>query len=433
MKVIFAELKKIFSLKNILPMLLVFALLFVFFDMYGLTPLETEMSWEYDIVKEYGTRLDKNDVERIKAEYFKKTESQINGLISQSDLLKRIGVENYAEYRDVLYGPLSTRINQPEWVREQLADKTMSDEEFEMEMGMTRELAATPPTADEIAAYKEFFGNPENELNQMVGKLSSFDGQMEHCFDRKQQNLEMLLTSDFNPTSEAGKKRLKEFFETDEYYNVVDDNVTWILQNYSINMFVCTLACIYVFLLPILTRDNMTGILYLQYSSKSGRKILSKQLVSMLIAAAAVCFAICGFGIISVLLEIPEAFHSCGLNGFNGYYDNYWFRGTVLQYVFAVGGLVIAFNLALTLFLFVLSHTSKNYIQLIIKSIPVVAVFGFYAFKYGEKTFMFNTFNTFSELIPVAYAEAYLAAVLLLAGITLSVIFIRKNKARDIL
>ena len=63
MKVIFAELKKIFSLKNILPMLLVFALLFVFFDMYGLTPLETEMSWEYDIVKEYGTRLEENDVE----------------------------------------------------------------------------------------------------------------------------------------------------------------------------------------------------------------------------------------------------------------------------------------------------------------------------------------------------------------------------------
>ena len=87
----------------------------------------------------------------------------------------------------------------------------------------------------------------------------------------------------------------------------------------------------------------------------------------------------------------------------------------------------------MSLFLFVLSHTSKNYIQLIIKSISVVAVFGFYAFKYGEKTFMFNTFNSFSELIPVAYAEAYLAAALLLAGITLSVIFIKKNKARDIL
>lgn len=433
MKVIIAELKKIFSLKNVLPMMLVFALLFVFFDMYSIIPMETKQSWEYDIVKEYGTRLTDKDVDRIKAEYYKKLESQINILISQSDLLRRIGVEKYEDYRTVEYGALSIRINQPEWVKENLEDKSMSDEEFEMAMGMTREVAATPPSEDEIAAYKEFFGNSESELDLLASKLASFDGQMEHCFDRRYQNMEMMLSDDFTPTSEAGKKRLKEFFEGDEYYNVVDDNVTWVLQNYSINMFICTLACVYVFLLPVLTRDNMTGVSYLQYSSKSGRKILSKQLVSMLIAASAVCFVICGYGIIGVLIEIPDVFHSCGLNGFNGYYDNYWFRGTVLQYVFAVSGLVVAFNLALTFFLFVISHTSKNYIQLIIKSIPFVAVFGGYAFKYGEKTFMFNTFNTLSTDIPVAYAEAYLAAILLIIGLAVSIVVIRKNKVRDML
>ena len=97
MKVIIAELKKIFSLKNVLSMMLVFALLFVFFDMYSIIPMETKQSWEYDIVKEYGTRLTDKDVDRIKAEYYKKLESQINILTSQSDLLRRIGVEKYED------------------------------------------------------------------------------------------------------------------------------------------------------------------------------------------------------------------------------------------------------------------------------------------------------------------------------------------------
>ena len=433
MKVIFAELKKIFSLKNLIPILLVFAVLFVFFDMYSINSLPTESSWEYDIVKKYGTSISDEEFDIIKKEYSAELTSEINSLIAESDLLKRIGVEKYEDYREIKNGALSIRINQAEWVKEQLADKSMDDEEFERSMGMTREEASTPPTADEIAAYKTYFGNPDSDIYRLARKLGSFESQVEYQFGKRYEIMEIMLADDLTPLSDAGKIRLREIFETDEFYNIIDDDITWLLNNFSIEIFIVTLVCVYVFLLPVLTRDNMTGVSYLQYASKSGRKILSKQLVSMLAAATVVCSVICGYDIIKAMIEIPSVFYDCSLNGFNNIYSHFWFRGTVMQYIFSVSGVVLLFNLALTFFLFVVSHTSKNYIQLIIKSIPVVAVFGSYAFIYGEKTFMFKEHNSFSDVVPIAYAEAYLAALLFIVGLVISFIVIKRNKARDIL
>lgn len=433
MKVIFAELRKIFSLKNLIPMLLVFVVLFVFFDMYSINALESESSWEYDVVKEYGTNLSEEEIGKIRTEYGAKLTAEINELIAESDLLKRVGVEKYEDYREIQNGGLSIRINQAEWVKEQLADKSMNDEEFERAMGMTREEASTPPTADEIAAYETYFSNPDSEIHQLARKLGSFDSQVEYQYVKRYELMEIMLSDDLSPLSKAGAERLREIFETDEFCNIVDDDITWKLNNFSIEIFIVTLACVYVFLLPVLTRDNMTGVSYLQYASKNGRKILSKQLISMLVAATVVCSVICGYDIIKAMIEIPSVFYDCKLNGFNSIYSHYWFRGTVLQYIFAVSGVVILFNLALTFFLFVVSHTSKNYIQLIIKSLPIVAVFGGYAFIYGEKTFMFKEHNAFSDVVPVAYAEAYLAAILFIIGIAVSIIVIKRNKVRDIL
>lgn len=433
MKVILAELKKIFGLKNVIPMLLVFAVLFVFFDMYSINPLETKQSWEYDIVSEYGTSISDKEFDKIKKEYSAKLMSEVNALISQSDLLKRIGVEKYEDYREIKNGALAIRINQAEWVKEQLADKSMDDEEFERSMGMTREEASTPPTADEIAAYNNYFGNPDSEIYQLSKKLGAFESQVEYQFGKRYELMELMLESETETLSNAEKIRLREIFETDEFYNVIDDDITWMLNSFSIEIFIVTLACVYVFLLPMVTRDNMTGVSYLQYTSKSGRKILSKQLVSMLIAAAVVSIIICGYDIIKIIIETPSAFYDCKLNGFNNIHSRFWFRGTFLQYIFSVSGVVILFNLALAFFLFVVSHTSRNYIQLLIKSIPVAAVFGGYAFIYGEKTFMFNEQNTFSDVVPIAYAEVYLAALLFIVGLVVSFIVIKRNKARDIL
>lgn len=433
MKVIFAELKKIFSLKNLIPMLLVFAVLFVFFDMYSINTLDTESSWEYDIVKAYGTNLSEKEIKKIRTEYGAKLKSDVNALIAESDLLKRIGVEKYEDYREVQNGSLSIRINNAEWVKENLEDKTMDDEEFERSMGMTREEASTPPSADEIEAYNTYFSNSDSEIHQLAKKLGSFESQVKYQFVKRYEIMEIMFSDSLTPLSKAGAERLREIFETDEFCNIVDDDITWLLNSFSIEIFIVSLACVYVFLLPVLTRDNMTGVSYLQYASKSGRKILSKQLVSMLIAAAAVSGFICGYDIIKAFIEIPDVFYSCRLNGFNSIYSHYWFRGTVLQYIFAVSGVVILFNLAFAFLLFVVSHTSRNYIQLIIKSLPVVAVFGGYAFIYGEKTFMFKEHNAFSDVVPVAYAEAYLAAILFIIGLSISLIVIKRNKVRDIL
>lgn len=433
MKIIFAELKKIFSFKNVIPLLLVFAVLFVFFDMYSINALDSESSWEYDIVKEYGTNLSEDEIEKIRTEYAAKLTAEINALIAENDLLGRIGVEKYEDYRTVQNGGLSIRINDDGWLKEMLADKTLDDEEFERSTGMTREEASTPPSADEIAAYETYFSNPDSEIYQLVKKLGSLDSQIEYQYVKRYEIMEIMLSSETAVLSQASKERLKEIFETDEFCNIIDDDITWKLNSFSIEIFIVTLACVYVFLLPVLTRDNMTGVSYLQYSSKGGRKILSKQLISMLIAAAAVSAFICGYDIIKTMAEIPSVFYDCRLNGFNNIYSHFWFRGTVLQYIFSVSGVVMLFSLALSFFLFVVSHTSKNYIQLIIKSIPVVAVFGGYAFIYGEKTFMFNEHNAFSDVVPVAYAEAYLAVLLFVIGLAVSLIVIKRNKVRDIL
>lgn len=433
MRVLTAELKKMFSLKNLLPLLLVLAVFVVFFDMWNITPASDDM-WELDLVKLYGTQLSQEEFERAQTEYIAPLREKANKLIAESEILAKAGIYNYEDFYEFEHGSISMRLNSAEWLREML-NEDMSDEEFQQSTGMTKEEAQTPPTAEEIAVYNEYFtdfDNPTNELYATYRKIRGYESQMEYSYVGSEKLKEIFLDDekDYSPQERA---RVEEFFTTDEYTNICDDNLRWILNSFSIETFITVLACVFVFLAPVLTRDNLTGVLYLQYSSKGGRKILFKQLAAMLTAATAVTAFISLYQLVKFMIEVPVEFLNCGLNGFNAVYDRFWAHGTVLQYLLSVIGFIFAFVTALTLFLFALSHSSKNYIQLLLKALPVAAVMGGFAFVYGEKLFMFEEHGAFSEIIPLPYSELIVAAALLAISAALAVIFLKRNKARDIL
>lgn len=126
-----------------------------------------------------------------------------------------------------------------------------------------------------------------------------------------------------------------------------------------------------------LTRDNITQITHIQYSSKQGRKTLHKQLIAMIFSSfliTALQFAV----VAPPLLKELKPFLNCDWSSAYMMYNTLlWFRGTIGQYLIPITLFVFAVTIAFTLVFYFLSKNSTSYIPLLIKGIIGTAVFGF--------------------------------------------------------
>ncbi|MCL2627916.1 MAG: hypothetical protein FWD44_04365 [Oscillospiraceae bacterium] len=198
------------------------------------------------------------------------------------------------------------------------------------------------------------------------------------------------------------------------------------------NIFIITIATLFILLAPVVTRDNMSGVRSLQYSSKTGRKTLAIQLAAMLFSAFAIAVLQIGIILGAYTFSFWYAFINSGLHSLFTQLPGYnWFSGTYGQFFIAVGLLMLSVSLVITLLLFVFSKMSKNYITLLLPTVPIATAFVFLCVLMFSEPFAIISYNvTLYQMIPIPFVEAYICiAMLLLAAIPAGVVLARQRRA----
>jgi hypothetical protein len=264
-----------------------------------------------------------------------------------------------------------------------------------------------------------------DECNFVRFKLEALD----NIEDRYRNYPEYILKNLISETTDERElDRLMEIWETREYENIMDG---WVFENtvtYAVYLAVLAILAVLILISPLIVTDRTKNVHLLQYTTKQGRIIFNKQFIAVILSA---------FFLATVLIFIFGAIYSTndtwifwnnGLTSFlnatflvNITYGQYLVIYIVLLYVLCLSAAAAAF---------VLSRFSQNLITLILKLIPVFAVFG--AISVSVFRYTFNSSNTLYAVTGIWGIEPVVCGFLLILGLTVSLYFVRNEKKIDV-
>ena len=181
---------------------------------------------------------------------------------------------------------------------------------------------------------------------------------------------------------------------------------------------------------PVVVNDRMKNIHFLQYTSKNGRKIIIQQFKAVLISGLLLTtISILFFGRLLLRNDILT-FWNNNVNSFLIIGVNSLFDITFGNYLFWSILFIYLLNISVTFFAFIISRYSQNMITLIMKLVPVFALFtGVSALIFQ---WMFSPYNRVYQLISVAGIEGMIPVLLLLLAIMISIFVLKREKRIDI-
>ena len=240
-----------------------------------------------------------------------------------------------------------------------------------------------------------------------------------------------------NPASfhyDLNEKEQQRFFgllENGEDHSILSYWTYTYTESYLKFFSVLLTLSLLVLLAPLLTKDRLARIHYLQYSAMHGRKIIRGQFIAILISA---------FLLTTLLLLVFGGIFSTGGTGV--FWDNAInsdfnlgvytvFNLTYGQWVMAGVGLLYLLSLSAAAIAFIISRFSENLVTLIMKLIPVFAALAILSFNvFGE---MFGLFNPLYSIFKVFGTEVYICGALALLALALTRLATRKEKQIDVL
>ena len=153
-----------------------------------------------------------------------------------------------------------------------------------------------------------------------------------------------------------------------EVYNA-HEGFQYLYQSWAVLIFIlCGLI-----VLPLPVGNRITGVTAMQFSSRTGRRVIHAQLGGALVNTLLINGGIDAFFIWIWFFGNRNTRHllHCHI-GWGGEPLIQWLDLTYLQFVLLTFGKVLLLSLALTAILFVLSHLSKNYLPALALSVPAV-------------------------------------------------------------
>lgn len=239
--------------------------------------------------------------------------------------------------------------------------------------------------------------------------------------------------------SAAVQTKIMEIYESGAIKNILPGWAMYNVNGIYFLLALMVLAAVTFLLAPVITKDNMSGITALQYSSKKGRKTLGVQLAAMLFTAFVVAGIISAtvFGIL--IGRVWHSFLGSGLNSFSDIYGFNLFPGNFGQYFLIVAGLILAMSLAAAMFIFLLSKLCKNYISLILGLVPMTGALIFISYILFKAPFaLTNSYSSMGIDAPlffftnIPYSEVYAIGLLAAIGIAGSMLLLKKQKRVEI-
>ncbi len=388
MRVIINEIKKLLNIKSIIMITAIFFIIWSLFigssyiEYYpqGLPELP-QFNLSEQMLKEYGETIDDEEWESFVNDT-KELEREADEYLQNDSEAKDIGITSYREFI----------------------------ERFEKGFGSQTEYK------DEVD--KLFSRIMFQEENYLFWELEN----REYLIDRYSQKEEWLSGRSF----ENNKKqiaRMKEVIESEDSDSVFNFAV---FRNYNsiIGYFAIIVIITIAFIVsPIFIDDEKSKTNYLQYSSKTGRKLACKKVIAAMISS----FLVTTVEIIALLIMYSKnnsfQFWNCSINGiFNDVTS--WFNLTFGQYIILTIIILYIITFIVTSVSIYVSTKAKTYIELIGIQLPVLFVICVFVKALGINEVTYVLFPKY--LLHIIYGILIIASSIMIFKV------IRKEKVKDI-
>ncbi|EGT2192701.1 hypothetical protein ACV3P9_01785 [Clostridium perfringens] len=377
MRIIINEIKKLFNLKILLILgLIVFIIWKIFISFWiEVFPNGSEtptFNLSVQMLKDYGTTMDEKEFEDFK-EKSALIEKEADEYLKGDKEAQELGIKSYRELIESL-------------------DKEKIDE-----------------------LHSKIYFKDNVYLFWEMGARDSIILSYENHLNRKAE----LYSSEPNKY-----KRLKELEKGDQLKSVLSyvtfSNYDSLITNFSI-LVVVTLAFI---ISPIFLGDEKNKVNLLQYSSKTGRKIGSKKVISAMITA----FGISTLELIVLfLMYIPNdtlQFWNCSINSRFNYMVS-WFDLTFGQYIMLTILVIYIITFVVTSVSLFVSSKVKNYVALIGVQVPILGALIMFLDNIGLNHM--TTINSPKYIPIIAYVVFIIISILLIINL------LKNEKNRDVL
>lgn len=378
MTIILNELKKIFNIKSILLLIIITLIMYFLFIEFNIVsfpngrPSLDIYNIFVDMKDSYGEFMDEEEFEDFKRKY-EETKKEADEYIQSREDFKKLGITNYDEFIDM------DNTNNKEF--EKLRDDVIFKKEIDVFW--------------ELPCRKEYIRVYENREEYILNRVEN---------EKQEARIRDIL--------EKG-------LETSVFHDVVFFNYNQFIKPVAMTI----LLSVMFMISPIYFRDTKDKINYLQYTSKTGRAIFKKKIISGLLAAFIITTLqiICFFALYSSN-NISMFFNS----NINSIYNTIisWYDLTFIQYILltVVGIYILAFVFALISM--VISSIGQNYITLIGIQLPV-ALFTF-------KVLLRYLIDYITSIRYPKYFWALFYIVLIFIGIISMIIRWEKERKADI-
>jgi hypothetical protein len=233
---------------------------------------------------------------------------------------------------------------------------------------------------------------------------------------------------------EAAKERIAQIYNDGEIRNIRPPYFADFGYSLLAMVAIMLLGALCILIAPVITRDNMTKVTALQYSSKTGRKALRIQLAAMLVSATLIAVLEIGITLGAFIKAGAGAFLGSGMNSFFIYKYN-WFAGTYGEYLIILAALITVVTLAAALLVFFFSKLCSHYISLLLSVVPLMAFLILAAYLLFSGTFDIigdKGFRSPYQFIPIPFVEVYICGLLLLIGAIAAGILLRRQRRAEI-
>lgn len=282
----------------------------------------------------------------------------------------------------------------------------MNSEEYKDALQKLKdELGVTDGKADGSALIS-YASEEDAYLQQAANALYEYELRYKELDDSLEENL-------FAPAEQI---RVRDIIQNKKRDGILPYEIMGNAMEYWRWVSVFIVLSVMVLLAPAVTKDTLTGVRTLQYSSKHGRKILNTQLLAAILSAIGIAVLEVFIFVVFYMKHGTFQFWDNPINSFF-FGDIYWFDLSFGQYLLVILLLIALFTGGTAGVAFFLSCFSRNYISLMLKIIPVFFVLGMLSNKCI--TYLFSFQNPLYGLTGLKGVEVYVGVTVLLLGITL--------------
>lgn len=327
MKLFLYEMRKIFSWKLILLVILLNVLMFklmIEFDLKHFPngrPDGDTFKIEQQLIPKYGPKIDENEFSEIKEVYQQKVKEADQYLANDKDAIAA-GLENYEKFNHY-------------------------DENDELQMNY----------------HDELFFNRDLDF---PWELQSYEWYLNEYQYAKQSMIMKLKDA----TTNAQKKHFEQLLKENKlpFYS---DRVTYNFKTYKTSVAITIFLSIIILISPIYLRDVQANVVSLQYSSRKGRKAFRVKWFAGLISTILITSLLLTLYMVLYQSNETSSHFDLPLHAL-GRYDH-WYDMTFLQYIMLSVIIIFIISILLGMLTMVISSAVNNTLALI--AIQIVVAF----------------------------------------------------------